>query len=729
MKAKAYCVSAALAAMCVLAFVGIARAQTVQLSGSVSPEALKLPTFGDLPGLQTLPLQIWFKPRNQAQLDKLLADQQDPKSPEYHKWLTPQEYTRRFGVTQTEFDKISKWLTNQGFQVTGGSPADGYIKFSGNVLAIGRTFNTHVMKLAPDGSKFANLSDPEIPSEFSSSVGSIQGLNNLLRVVPMHSAPVGAPSSSNESPEKSLPGGGASFAPSDFYTFYDENPLLNAGINGNTGNDCLAIYAGSDFPNNMVSTFTSTFMSNQPISLTRRNLDGTTTNNTQGFETEALLDVEWAHAVAPGAKIFLYLAQDIVTAVNQIATDNLCGTINISFGVCGGNPLDYQAFDTAYAHAATLGITTFVSSGDDGADACTEGTANVNEISASPHAVSVGGTQFNPTFSGGNDVGFVAESVWNDVSGSTGGGVSKVFLRPTFQLGVAGMPSGNFRAVPDIAMIASPNSPGVLMFDDSGGQPKLVQIGGTSLSSPVWAGISKLIMQQNGGTRIQNPVTRIYSLAESNPSGNGFRDVVTGNNSGNFGAGTVTGVSAHAGYDAVTGWGTVDINTFVKAFAGQSSSPTPTATGTPTPTATSTSSPTHTPTSTPTTTRTPTPTATPTPKVPAVVRISPSSVNFGKLKVGKSESRVVKLTNTATKKSGTAVTFAGGSVNPSGGDFLMNTTCNGVVPPQGKCKATVTFRPTSSGAESASVTINSNASNTTVFFVSGTGTCPKKGCP
>ena len=170
-----------------LAIVAVASAQTVQLSGSVSPDALKLPNFGDLPAQQTLPLQIWFKPRNQARLTRLLADQQDPKSAQYHKWLTPQEYTQRFGVTQAEFDKISKWLTNEGFQVTGGSPADGYIKFSGSVLAIGKAFNTRVMKLAADGSKFSNLSDPQIPAEFSMSVGSIQGLNNLLRVVPMHS--------------------------------------------------------------------------------------------------------------------------------------------------------------------------------------------------------------------------------------------------------------------------------------------------------------------------------------------------------------------------------------------------------------------------------------------------------------------------------------------------------------------------------------------------------------
>ena len=683
---------------------GIVSAQTVQLSGSVSPDALKLPSFGDLPAQQTLPLQIWFKPRNQAQLNKLLADQQDPKSSQYHKWLTPQEYTRRFGVSQTEFDKISKWLTNEGFQVTGGSPADGYIKFSGSVLAIGRAFNTRVMKLAPDGSKFGNLSDPQIPAEFSPSIGSIQGLNNLLRVVPMHSRPSNEPTSSNEIPQ-TVEGGRKSFAPSDFYTFYDENALLNSGTNGNTGGDCLAIYAASDIPNDIVSMFTSTFMPGQSVSLTRKNLDGTSINNSQGFETEALLDVEWAHAAAPGAQIYLYLAQDIVNAVNRVAQDNLCGTINISYGVCGTG--DYQSFDTAYAHAALLGISVFVSSGDSGADACTEGVANVSEISATPDNVSVGGTQFNPLYdANGNDSGFVAESVWNDQSGSTGGGASMFFARPPFQLGVAGMPTGTTRVVPDIAMIASPNFPGVFIYDDSGNDhAALSQIGGTSLAAPVWAGISKLIMQENGGSRLGNPDGRIYSLATSSQSGNGFRDVVSGNNSGNFGAGTVTGSSAHSGYDAVTGWGTVDIKNFVIAYAG----------GTPTPSSSATP--------------TPTPTATPTPTVPAVVKIRPSSVNLGKVKVDKSRKKVVKLTNTAKKKGGATVTMSSGSVTQSGSDFSLDTTCNGSLAPQQTCKAIVTFRPSVPGPQSARVTINSNASNSTSFDVSGTGTCPKKGCP
>jgi subtilase family serine protease len=106
-----------------LATTKVAWAQTFQMRRTISPEVTKLPTFGDVPPTLTLPLQVWLKPRDQAGLDSLLSEQQNPKSPHYHQRLTPQEYTTRFGPSQAEFNRISKWLADQGFQVTGGSPA------------------------------------------------------------------------------------------------------------------------------------------------------------------------------------------------------------------------------------------------------------------------------------------------------------------------------------------------------------------------------------------------------------------------------------------------------------------------------------------------------------------------------------------------------------------------------------------------------------------------------
>ena len=179
MTADRLVICAIVVVMCVIAGSVQTDAQTVPLRGTVSPQALKLPTYGDLPATQTFPLQIWFKPRGQEQLNALLASQQDPRSPHYHKWLTPQEYASRFSVTQPEFDQVSNWLRSEGFQVTGGSPLDGYIKFSGSTLIIARAFGTSVVKFSPDGSKFGILKEPRIPTQYENLVGTITGLDNL----------------------------------------------------------------------------------------------------------------------------------------------------------------------------------------------------------------------------------------------------------------------------------------------------------------------------------------------------------------------------------------------------------------------------------------------------------------------------------------------------------------------------------------------------------------------
>src|SRR6202034_3531434 len=123
---------------------------------------------------------------------------------------------------------------------------------------------------------------------------------------------------------------------------------------------------------------------------------------------------------------------------------------------------------------------------------CVEGNKrNVNELSADPHVTAVGGTEFAPDFNAaGNDVGNVAESVWNDESGATGGGNSRIFAKPKFQKGIRKI--GSKRAVPDVSLAASPNNPG--FFLGSGGKVTCC-IGGTSIGTPYWAGIAQLLAQ------------------------------------------------------------------------------------------------------------------------------------------------------------------------------------------------------------------------------------------
>src|SRR5208282_3402301 len=223
----------------------------------------------------------------------------------------------------------------------------------------------------------------------------------------------------------------------------------------------------------------------------------------------------------------------------------------------------------------------------------------------------------------------------------------------------------------------------------------------TSLSAPVWSGISKLIMQKSG-SRLGNPDSKIYALASSSQSGNGFRDVTMGNNTW-IGNG-VQGYNAAIGYDEVTGWGTVDMNTFVTAFAAASSG------GTPTPTATAT------------------PTATPTPTVSAALSVSPGVVSFGNVKVGALKLKTITLTNTAAKKGGTTITLQNPFIVLTSGHppFGLSGSCPAALAPKQKCKVLVGFAPTAAGSQSGSATVFDNASNSPQSFgAAGVGVAPK----
>ena len=363
---------------------------------------------------------------------------------------------------------------------------------------------------------------------------------------------------------------------------------------------------------------------------------------TNGDEDEALLDLQWSHATAPGAAQTFYLGDPsnssangpIVDAIQRAVNDNLCQVISVSFELCGAPDSFYTGtLSPSYLKAAGLGQTIFVESGDEGAadivyDAsamtCVPATTrNVNEMSADPNVTSVGGTSFNPNYDdNGDNTGDVPESAWNDSGGATGGGASAIYSKPSYQSGT-GVPNDLKRDVPDIAMVASSNTPGLFWVTDNSGSPLLgCCIGGTDVSAPLWAGLAK-VMGQLEGERLGPVNPKIYQLARAGLAANGFRDVDDGSNNTFNG---VPGFTAGVGYDQTTGWGTVDMTTFANAFVALKT-PTPTATATPTktptpkPTATATHTPTRTPTKTPTAkpTTTGTPTRTPTAKLTATV--------------------------------------------------------------------------------------------------------------
>ena len=304
-----------------------------------------------------------------------------------------------------------------------------------------------------------------------------------------------------------------------------------------------------------------------------------------GWAEETTLDVEYAHSIAPGAKIVL--AETPVAEVEgtsgfpemmnaekslidrgigDVITQSFGATENTFPGFSSGNFSSLLNLRYAFKDAQAHGVTVLGSSGDDGAtdaesDATTLYPFRVNSWpSSDPLVTSVGGTQLNLDDSGNR---LSPDVVWNDGHGAGGGGVSGVFSRPVYQAGVA-QEVGGKRGTPDISMSAAVNGAAWIYTSFGGVSVGWHLVGGTSEASPIFSGIVALA-DQAAGHRLGliNPALYIMGTLSAAGGSDGIVDVTSGNNS--FGG--VTGFTAKRGYDLASGWGTIDAATFVPALA------------------------------------------------------------------------------------------------------------------------------------------------------------------
>ncbi|HKT04285.1 MAG TPA: S53 family peptidase [Rugosimonospora sp.] len=307
-----------------------------------------------------------------------------------------------------------------------------------------------------------------------------------------------------------------------------------------------------------------------------------------GWAQETTLDVEYAHAVAPGAKIVLVETPVAETegvtglpemmnaekklidmGVGDVITQSFGATENTFPGFDSGDFSSLLNLRYAFQDAAFHGVTVLAASGDEGAtDWNLDGSATypyrVNSWpSSDPLVTSVGGTQLNLD-DAGNRV--APDTVWNDGYGAGGGGVSAVFGRPLYQLGVRSVVGGH-RGTPDISMSAAVDGGCWVYYSFQNPASGWHIFGGTSEASPIFSGIVALA-DQVAGHRLGNINGALYLLGALSrlphtPLRTGLVDVTTGDNSANG----VTGYPATAGYDLASGWGTIDASAFVRALA------------------------------------------------------------------------------------------------------------------------------------------------------------------
>ena len=376
------------------------------------------------------------------------------------------------------------------------------------------------------------------------------------------------------------------YDPNQLRQAYDLAPLYGQGLDG-TGRTIAIVDAfGSPTVQHDLNVFDSTYgLPNTTIQVIRPVNEpypafDPSNSDMVGWGVETSLDVEMAHAIAPGAHILLVETPvsetegvqgfpEIVAAENYVIDHHMADVISQSFGATENTFPDFASgaqsllnLRSAYVNAAAHGVTVLGASGDAGA---TDYQSNASDLypmrvnswpSSDPLVTSVGGTQLHLADTSGQRL--APDSVWNDGFGATGGGVSGVFSRPAFQDKVQGV-VGSQRGTPDISMSAAVDGGAIVYYSFVGTGWHIV--GGTSEASPLFSGIIAIADQMRGSS-LGWINDRLYKLG---PHGTdrGVVDIVGGNNS--FAG--VTGFATTSGYDLTTGWGTIDAASFIPRLA------------------------------------------------------------------------------------------------------------------------------------------------------------------
>ena len=598
-------------------------ANLVTLKGNTHP--LARPEFDLGPAPANLPLNRMLlvlsrSPEQEAALETLLDQQQDKSSPNYHNWLTPEQFGRQFGPADQDVQTVTSWLETHGFAVSRVSKGRVVIEFSGTASQLRAAFHTEIHKYAVNGEEhWANATDPQIPTALAPVVAGLKTLHNFYKKPQIlitgekftEKVKPGLP------PEFTSSTGLHALAPGDYATIYNINPLYSAGING-TGTT-IAVVGRSDFILQDVIDFRNMF--GMPSNMLAEVFNGPDPGilNT-GEQFEATLDTTWSGAVAPNAEIIFVVSASTNTtdgldlSEEYIIDNDLGNVMTESFSGCeeGATSADASSISSLAEQAAAEGITYMVSTGDSGAEGCdnpdTETRASspvsVNILASSPYTLGVGGTLFveganaakywNSTNSGGQSsaLSYIPENVWNESctagcgqngSGSIwagGGGESTLFKKPSWQSGI--IPTDTFRDLPDVSLTAAGHDPYLLCFEYSCEQGEFYGVSGTSASAPSFAGIMALVNQKTGSKQGQaNYVLYRLAAQETLASCNAssatappastciFNDVTVGNNAvpGEVGYGTPTAeYQSTVGYDRATGLGSVNVANLVNGW-------------------------------------------------------------------------------------------------------------------------------------------------------------------
>ena len=550
------------------------------LTGSRPPRAKAANDIGSVPPtmkLQGISIIFSRTPDQQAALDNLVAAQQNPSSPLYHQWLTPDQFAAQFGVADADLAAVQSWLEQQGFSIDSVSRSRNRIFFSGNAGQVASAFGAplHYYKGPTETTThFAPSADLSVPAALSSSVLAITNLSDFR---PRSHLKLRGPKGSQPR-FTSGETGNHYLTPGDVATIYDITPAYNSGYTGS--NQSLAIVGQSAISLTDISNFQTAvgIAGKTPIITLVPNSGASEVYAADSDEAESDLDLEYSSTIAKGAQVyFVYVGNSrnysVTNSLEYAIDQKIAPVISTSYGECEAaeGQSGYNELNSYLAQAATQGQTVVAAAGDNGSSDCygekgfttaEQEALAVDFPASSQYVTGMGGTEFPAAdiVSGNNTyfaaetttdiinsaLSYIPEQVWNDDSlasedpaeplSAGAGGVSIFTPRPSWQTGTIGgvaLPaSGGYRMVPDIALTASPTyAPFAFCTSDTTfwatGQKAscndglrdaatgdLTVGGGTSFDAPTFAGLVAVINQAKGYTTGQGVVnSTLYSLA------------------------------------------------------------------------------------------------------------------------------------------------------------------------------------------------------------------------
>ena len=503
--------------------------------------------LGRLPAANQLHLTLSLPLRNQPELDEFLRELQDPASPNFHKYLTPEEFTARFGPTQSDYDTLLEFVRTNGFQVTGTHPNRVLVDVTGTAATVERVFAVTLRQYRhPKETRdfFAPDTAPSVAAPVV--LLNVSGLDNYSLPHPnLKFRPLAALTATPQSGS----GPGGSYRGNDFRAAYVPGTALTGA------GQSVGLLQFDGYYSNDIASYISQAGISTSVSLVNVPVNGGVSTPSDGT-SEVSLDIEMAIAMAPGlSKIYVYEGPNGSTSwptiLSRMANDNLAKQLSCSWG--GGS--QDSASEQIFKQMAAQGQSFFNASGDSDAF-----TGSVPFPSDSTNITQVGGTTLSTSGAGG---AYASETTWN-WGGGTGssGGVSTYYKIPNWQTNLSMAANGGsttYRNIPDVALTGD----NVFVVYSNG---VTGAFGGTSCAAPLWAGYTALINQQAAqaarpAVGFLNPA--LYALANTAGYNNNFHDVTTGDNTSSASPAKYYAV---AGYDLCTGLGTPNGTNLINAL-------------------------------------------------------------------------------------------------------------------------------------------------------------------